>query len=149
MDVKKMRCAGGVVLNDKREVAMVQSRASKSWLFPKGHVDEGESDEQAARREIREEAGLHDLELVDDLGEFTRPPYQHEQQDPEQKVIHMYLLKTTIDTQLSPSMEVEDARWVPVEQLEEALGSPHQEWFPADRAWLSRVMQTIRAHANT
>lgn len=148
MEAKKVRCAGGAVLSGAGEVALVQSRASGSWLLPKGHVDEGESDEEAARREIREEAGLHELELLEDLGEFTRPPFAYEQQDPEQKVIRMFLFRTTTDTTLSPSMEVEDARWVPVAQLMDTLGSPHTEWFPADRAWLSGVIERIQRAAH-
>ncbi len=53
------------------------SRASRSmrsrygtWVFPKGGIEEGETPEQAAAREIEEEVGLSDLALVAPLG-FT------------------------------------------------------------------------------
>ena len=52
--------AGGVVLRgpaERREVAYVQPRCGVNAL-PKGHPDPGESLEQAATREVREETGL-------------------------------------------------------------------------------------------
>jgi 8-oxo-dGTP pyrophosphatase MutT (NUDIX family) len=40
----------------------------RNWGFPKGHLDDGEKPEDAARREIAEETGLDDLALHDALG---------------------------------------------------------------------------------
>ncbi len=50
--------AGGVVFNHKGEVLLL-GRASGHWVFPKGHIDPGESKLEAALREVEEEAGLH------------------------------------------------------------------------------------------
>ena len=49
-------CAGGFVLRDGKVLAL--RRWNGAWLPPKGHVDFGESLEEAARREVYEEAGL-------------------------------------------------------------------------------------------
>lgn len=38
-----------------------------NWGLPKGHIDSGESEEQAARREVAEETGLEDLVLHEQL----------------------------------------------------------------------------------
>ena len=54
--------AGGVVfrlVDNKLECLLIQaSRAPHEWVFPKGHIEEGETPEVAARREVREEAGV-------------------------------------------------------------------------------------------
>ena len=40
------------------EILLVRSIKSGHWSFPKGHVEEGETEEETARREIKEETGL-------------------------------------------------------------------------------------------
>ncbi|NLC52477.1 MAG: NUDIX domain-containing protein [Firmicutes bacterium] len=53
---QKAICAGGVVFKDERIVSL--RRKNGVWLMPKGHVEPGETLEQAAVREVREETGL-------------------------------------------------------------------------------------------
>jgi 8-oxo-dGTP pyrophosphatase MutT (NUDIX family) len=144
MKVRKTRSAGGIVLGDSATVAMVLSKNSHSWLLPKGHIDPGESDEDAARREIAEETGLTDLELLDDLGEFTRPVLTFENTAYEEKTIKMFLFAAQPHAELIPTMEIEEARWVPFRELAETLGSPHHDWFARDRAWLATVHERVR-----
>jgi 8-oxo-dGTP pyrophosphatase MutT (NUDIX family) len=55
--------AGGVVVrqqNGEPEYLLVRAREpAGAWVFPKGHIEAGESPEDAASREVREEAGVH------------------------------------------------------------------------------------------
>jgi 8-oxo-dGTP pyrophosphatase MutT (NUDIX family) len=56
-----VRQAGGIVfrrLARASRVLVVRSSDELHWLFPKGHVEPGESRAQAATREVREEAGV-------------------------------------------------------------------------------------------
>ena len=59
--------AGAVVYRKTAEggilFLLLQSAHGKPWGFPKGKLDAGENEVQAARREIAEESGLTDIEL--------------------------------------------------------------------------------------
>ncbi len=59
--------AGGVVFNDRGEVLLIRDR-NGFWVFPKGHLEPGETAEDAARREVLEEAGLR-ARVLAPLGE--------------------------------------------------------------------------------
>jgi 8-oxo-dGTP pyrophosphatase MutT (NUDIX family) len=63
MGAESGRCshAGGVVVrvNDgRREYLLVRARRSSAWVFPKGHIEAGETPEATAIREVAEEAGV-------------------------------------------------------------------------------------------
>lgn len=54
--------AGGIVVKgrgaDLRVLLVTAKRQPSQWVFPKGHIEEGETTEQAAIREVEEEAGV-------------------------------------------------------------------------------------------
>jgi 8-oxo-dGTP pyrophosphatase MutT (NUDIX family) len=67
---REVRQAGGVVYRRVRgtiSFLIVRSSDDEVWLFPKGHVESGESPEEAAVREVQEEAGI-DADVVAPLG---------------------------------------------------------------------------------
>jgi 8-oxo-dGTP pyrophosphatase MutT (NUDIX family) len=138
--------AGGIVLGDHGTVALVKSVNSGSWLFPKGKIEEGETDEQAARREIAEETGITDLEYLDDLGGFARPHAVEEGEvfDFEEKRVRMFLFAAPSGATFSPCDEIIESRWFSLTQVPEVLGTPHIEWFARDRAWFTTVFERVR-----
>ena len=68
-------CGGGVVLNVQDKVLLLErtverdGKARHEVRLPKGHVDEGETVEQTALREVQEESGYGDLEIIAPLGD--------------------------------------------------------------------------------
>jgi len=65
--------AGGIVFrrnkNGEVEILLIQDHKDR-WTIPKGHIEEGETAQEAARREIGEEAGLHDIDMLGWLGKI-------------------------------------------------------------------------------
>ena len=64
--------AGGVIINLKNKILIVKQK-SNSYSFPKGHLEPGEDNLTAAKREILEETGISDLMLIKKLDTYRRP----------------------------------------------------------------------------
>jgi len=111
--MKKTRSAGGVVTNDEGKVLVV-SQHGTSWSLPKGHLDPGESPLEAARREIYEESGIRELELVRELGTYERYRIGVDGGDDrsELKVITMFLFLTSEKVLRPVDADNPEARWV-------------------------------------
>jgi ADP-ribose pyrophosphatase YjhB (NUDIX family) len=116
--MKKTRSAGGVVLNGDGEVLVVSQRG-KSWSLPKGHIDRGEDALTAAKREIYEESGIRDLELVRELGTYERNKISLDggEDRSERKAITMFLFRTREKTLKPVDPDNPEARWVERSQV--------------------------------
>ena len=65
--------AGGIVFrrNEKGQIEILLIQDAKDrWTIPKGHIEEGETAQQTARREIGEEAGLKEVDVLGWLGKI-------------------------------------------------------------------------------
>lgn len=74
-EVVREQTAGGVVFrrNEKTndiEVLLTQD-AKDRWTIPKGHIEEGETAKETAEREVREETGLQNMEVMTWLGKIN------------------------------------------------------------------------------
>lgn len=123
--MKREFSAGGVVVREASsgwEVAVITPRGKTVTALPKGHIDQGETAELAAQREVREETGLTG-ELVEKLGE-VKYVYRFGGR-PIDKLVSFFLFRAVsgeIDA-LHPEMrkEVERARWVPLAEAPQTL----------------------------
>ena len=52
------------------EILLIQD-AKNRWTIPKGHIEEGETAKETARREIGEEAGLTNIDMIGWLGKIN------------------------------------------------------------------------------
>ena len=111
--MSKTHSAGGVVTNDEGKVLVV-SQHGTSWSLPKGHIDAGENALAAAEREIYEESGIRDLELIRELGSYERHKIGVDGGDDrsELKVITMFLFRTREKLLKPVDPENPEARWV-------------------------------------
>jgi ADP-ribose pyrophosphatase YjhB (NUDIX family) len=131
-EVRTTYSAGGVVLNERNEVIVVNQRG-KFWSLPKGHVDPGETPVQAAEREIREESGATGLKYVKELGTYERfklGPNSGESDDmSEKKIITVFLFHARHQALAPEDPHNPEARWVPLEKVEALLSHPKDKEF--------------------
>ena len=135
--------AGGVVYRRAGsgiEVVIVQIVPEMRWQLPKGVIDEGESREQAALREVREESGL-EAEIVrlietteywftTDLGGERRRCH---------KFVHFYLMKYRSGDVKDHDDEVAEARWVTIPEAQKMLT------FKSERDAVARAVAFVDA----
>jgi ADP-ribose pyrophosphatase YjhB (NUDIX family) len=134
--MKRNITVGGVVIGHDGKIVVVDQ--GNSVTLPKGRNEEGESLVQTAHREIKEETGITDLQLVKKLGSYKR--FQMADKDPDsteeykedknvEKTIHIYLFKTT-QKELSPEAEdIVEAKWVSKGEVYGLLTHPKDKEF--------------------
>ena len=113
---------GETALEDEQVVVIVPTRrapdGSRVLSLPKGHVDPGETELEAAEREVREETGIV-AELVCELGE-SRYWYRREGRTIGKTVA--FFLFTYVEGDIADhDDEVEEVRWLELEEAEAAL----------------------------
>lgn len=122
METLEYRAAGGVVLDDAGRVLLIERWVLRNGQLafeirlPKGHVEPGETDEQAALREVCEETGYCGLAVAADLGEIVN---EFNWPDIGRRVLrheHYYLMRLTDPTRGEPhftSPDADEARFTP------------------------------------
>ena len=125
-----VRAAGGVVLANG-EVLLVHRPRYDDWSLPKGKLLAGETDEEAALREVEEETGL-----VCRLGaELATSEYVDARGRP--KVVRYWLMEP-VDGVFEPHDEVDEVRWLPLDRVDEQLS------YERDRV----VLRPLRARSS-
>ncbi|MFA5929753.1 MAG: NUDIX domain-containing protein [Candidatus Micrarchaeia archaeon] len=90
------KSCGALIFRDEagRRLYLLLHYSGGHWDFPKGHVEEGEGEEQTARREIQEETGLSQLEFLSGFREVISYSFRHSNGEPAEKQVAFFLAKT-------------------------------------------------------
>ena len=115
--------AGGFVWNEKNELLMIFREAH--WDLAKGHLDEGESIEECAMREVSEETGVLNLEIEKKVG-VSRHIYEYKGRM-VLKSTHWFQMKTKKASKLIPQIKegIEKVEWVAQNNIEDYF---NQSW---------------------
>ncbi len=86
--------AGGVLYDPRqKKVYLIYKKERKEWLLPKGHIVDGEGVEETALREIKEETGYANIELIKN-GLLGKTEFEFELNGKKAfKVVYYYLTK--------------------------------------------------------
>jgi 8-oxo-dGTP pyrophosphatase MutT (NUDIX family) len=117
--------AGGVAYrktDDTVEIAVILTNPEGRWQLPKGMIDAGETAEQAAVREVREEAGIEtELGVPIDTTEYWFSADRQGKRTRFHKSVHWYLMKYVSGNVEDHDHEVLEARWMPAAAALEKL----------------------------
>src|SRR5690349_2641949 len=121
MSKKKIIAAGGLVTNEKNEL-LVMFRRGK-WDLPKGKVDEGETLETAAIREVQEETGIKNVSLSEFVGITNHEYFEKRLNQYIIKETHWFAMKADGETKFVPQTEedIENIIWADEAELKECL----------------------------
>lgn len=125
LPVREQVSAGGVVFrrdNERIDVVIVTVGGQNRWQLPKGLVEKNEKPEAAAVREAREEAGV-DSDVVQHIETIE---YWYAGLDGGERVrfhkhVHFYLLRFLSGDTSNHDSEVNEARWVPIDDARTQL----------------------------
>ncbi len=138
--LKRETSAGGLVLDriDLAANALLISRFDRRgrliWSFPKGHVEEGETHQETACREVTEETGVT-AQILLKLGEIDF--YFNAERDRIHKTVHHYLMVWESGDLSDADPEVESVSWVSLDKVANRLA--HSD----ERALTARAQRKI------
>lgn len=101
------------------KLLLIQHNAGH-WAFPKGHADEGETEIQTARRELREETGINDVMLI------TTPTFEEHYRvnrkgEPREKLVR-YWIGYVRDLRVRPQeTEVQAYKWATLAEARQLI----------------------------
>lgn len=132
MEQRTRGTGGGIVKGPDGRIVLV-NQGSNVWSFPKGGVEEGETTLQAAVREVEEETGITQLELVKELGSYERYSIGKggigENKELGLQKRTLFLFTTGQHTLHPQDGEIVEVRYVTLDEAYELLKHPKDKEF--------------------
>jgi tRNA nucleotidyltransferase (CCA-adding enzyme) len=113
LECRYERSCGAVIyrnINGQIRYLLIKNNRSSNWGFPKGHMEDGETAEETAKREVLEETGIH-IDIIPDFvskSEYTIQNRIH-------KTVYVYVAKTDDTQTIIQREEIEDYIWLTYE----------------------------------
>jgi len=141
MKTRDLVSAGGVAYRNNVagiEIALIKTASEGRWQLPKGLVDPGESNEQTAVREVREEAGIN-CEIEGRLETIDYWYVERHGKVPERihKTVHFFLMRYVDGDVADHDDEVDEASWVESRKVTEMLS------FPTEKSIVQSALELI------
>ena len=114
--MRKEKSCGAVIVKDDRVLLVHQN--NNLWSFPKGHMEPGETEIEAALREVKEETGL-DVK-IDDSKRYVFGYLIEELSIDKTVVLFLAQVEDGVDMKKQDS-EIAELRWVPFDEVEQTL----------------------------
>lgn len=139
--VREQVSAGGIVYRgeaERVEVVIVSVGGQHRWQLPKGLVDKGENPEVTAVREAREEGGVSSevVQLIETI-EYWYAGLENGIRVRFHKRVHFFLLRYLSGDTRDHDWEVNEARWVPIEDAASQLA------FDNERRVMERARELL------
>jgi 8-oxo-dGTP pyrophosphatase MutT (NUDIX family) len=128
-----VQAAGGLVVDEQGRLLAI--RRLGTWDLPKGKVDPGEGIPEAALREVREECGILQLEL---LRPVARTWHTYERKGRQHlKCTDWFLMRASSQEPLVPQQEedIEEVRWMDAAGVATMRGDTYPSLLPLLDAW--------------
>lgn len=134
--------AGGVIYRpagDMTMVCLIKTPPQGDWQLPKGLVEENESLEATAVREVREETGLEGCSegLIDTIDYWFWLQEAGEKKR-HHKVVYFYLIKYAGGHTDNHDHEVEEARWLPADEAVQRLS------FASEKRVMQKALEIMK-----
>ena len=128
---------GGVVVRGDEMIVIVPRGRRRVLGLPKGGANPGETPEQTAEREVREETGIT-ARASERLGQVD---YSYRRGGRViAKTVHFYLCRFEAGDTADHDHEVDDARWMPLRETRRRLS------YPGERAMVERALSVLAAN---
>ena len=99
------KSCGAVIYNSNNEVLVVKHNAGH-WDFPKGHVEENETEVQTALREVKEETNV-DVHIYENI----KYESHYSPKENVEKTVIFFLARSISDTLMKQDAEIADIGW--------------------------------------
>ncbi|MCR4636394.1 MAG: NUDIX hydrolase [Butyrivibrio sp.] len=118
--------AGGCLFDESGRVLLQKRGDSNKWGFPGGAIELGETPEEAAIRELKEETGL-DVTIESLIGIYTDSDMKYPNGDNAQSIAIVYKLKALSGELICDNKETIDLKFFDVDKLPEMFCKQHEE----------------------